>query len=184
MALPHYKEVPDAWKSGPPHFGPFTQAPPEYGGEWYYVGPFQQEPWKPVVPVTQAVDAAFLDIFGPKPRHRLLVPEWEQNRRYFKGVGIPPGFTQAQIEDVTERSVAWGLGRPRIFEGRYGWSARFPDSQIPDYEAANAIGFLMSPDVVFANYQTQLLMDGIVPEKIHPFVPPQLLPEKEKPKNP
>ena len=37
MGTPHYKEIPDHWKYP---MGPYHQAPPEFGGEWWVVNPF------------------------------------------------------------------------------------------------------------------------------------------------
>ena len=178
-----YQDVPE-WAKHP--LGPYRQAPPEYGGEWWFVNPFTgPEPWIPRASQTeQVLPDGFAEIFGPRPQmqdyktsdefHTARL-RWEQDLKYFEGSGIPQDLDPAEIERVGDIHEEWGMGRPVFYEGRYGWKVRFPDSEIPNFEA-NPRGMINAPHVLIAQYQSRLLQKGIVPENPHPFVPPQLFP--------
>ena len=180
---PRYTDVPE-WAKHP--LGPYRQAPPEYGGEWWFVNPFTgPEPWIPRASQNeQTLPDGFAEIFGLRPQAKDYATNdefhtarlrWEQNVKYFEGAGIPQGLEVAEIERVADIYEDWGMGRPVFYEGRYGWKVRFPDSQIHNYEA-NPGGMIKAPHVLIAQYQIRLLQKGTVPENPHPFVPPQLFP--------
>ena len=63
------KEIPEAWKHP---VGPYRQAPPEYGGEWWLVNPFSgDEPWLLLdrkAPVPEVLPVGFENTFGPRPK--------------------------------------------------------------------------------------------------------------------
>ena len=185
---PRFQEVPEHWKYPE---GPYRQAPGEYGGEWWLVNPFgSATPWltqsKPAPGVV--LPEGFEEIFGQRPRlerfletpnpsfyFRLAVTEWEQNLRHFKRVGSPEWAEETHLANAARVFESWDMGRPRYYEGRYGWSARFTDSALPDFECA-ARAALASTHLVVAQYQLALLEAGKLPERKHPFVPPHVWP--------
>ena len=181
---PRYQDVPDAWKRP---LGPYQQAPPEFGGEWWKVNPFTgPEPWRPVEisssPEPEIPDG-FTEIFGTRPRasdfssfraYKAAELRWDQDLRFFQRSGIPEGFDQAQVDLAAGVFEKWDMGRPLFYEGRYGWMARFPDSAIPNFEA-NVTASLEVSHIVVAKYQTRQLLHGVTPAVVHPFVPPFLV---------
>jgi hypothetical protein len=194
MSVPRFKDVPEEWKHP---FGPYRQAPAEYGGEWWLVNPFTtNEPWvTPSKAVPRELPAGFVEIFGERPKisgysstpnpglsWRVALDLWEQDLRYFKGSGIPEWATAQQAAAAEEVTRSWGMGAARYYEGRYGWMARFLESQLRVYESS-AWGVLNVTHHVVAAYQWRLLEQGIIPVKRHPFVPPQVWPEDEKVSN-
>ena len=181
---PRYQDVPDTWKWP---LGPYQQAPPEFGGEWWKVNPFTgPEPWHPVEinsPPELEIPEGFTEIFGVRPEasdfsssrsFKAAEQRWEQDLRYFQGSGIPDGFDQAQVDLAAGVFEQWDMGRPLFYEGRYGWMARFPDSAIPNFEA-NVTASLEVSHIVVAKYQTRQLFNGVTPRVVHPFVPPFLV---------
>lgn len=190
---PHFHDVPDRWKYPE---GPYRQAPQEFGGDWWLVNPFgSATPWatQSQSPAQEALPAGFEEIFGKRPQSqdfhstpnpslyfRIARNQWEQDLRYFKRAGVPEPYTAQQVEAASMVFESWGMGKPRFYEGRYGWSARFPDSSIPEYETA-ARAALESTHLVIAQYQLALLERGEVPEQKHPFVPPHVWPGEEPP---
>jgi hypothetical protein len=194
MSTPRFKEVPEQWKHP---FGPYRQAPAEYGGEWWLVNPFTTgEPWAAQSnAVVRELPAGFVEIFGPRPRisefsatpnpglsWRVAVELWEQDLRYFKRAGMPEWATPEQVAAAEEVTRSWELGAARFYEGRYGWMGRFPESQLRAFESS-AWGVLNVAHHVIAAYQWRLLEQGIVAVKRHPFVPPHVWPEEEKASN-
>ena len=178
-----YLDVPDFAKSP---IGPYVQAPPEYGGEWWQVNPFNWEPWRildepPAAPEPTPLPEGFEQLFGPRPliedfgrnywKHQVALIDWEQSLKYFKGVGMPEGLDPIKLQEVTDAFVEWGLGEPVFYEGRHGWRARFPDSLNPNFEV-KPTPLLMAPHVNIAAYQISLMQKGIIPTTIHPFIPP------------
>lgn len=188
MAIPSYESVPEHWRTP---FGPYRQAPPEYGGRWYYVNPFTGlEPWKRDKPPARTIPPGFLEIFGPEPQandyhgaggnaaFQAARDLWLQDLKHFKQAGTPPGFSAEQISAAVATFEAWGMGRPRFYEGRYGWVAAFPDSQVPDFRAW-APGAIEATHQVIAQYQFRALSEGLEVEQEHPFVPPRLFSGEE-----
>jgi hypothetical protein len=174
--------------------GPYRQAPPEFGGEWWFVNPFTgPEPWlaleraknPPVAELeTEPVPAGFLQVFGARPKlsdvhshsqlHTATV-QWEQDMSYFKQIGVPEGFDQSQVDAATVEFEAWGMGKPVFYEGRYGWQVRFPDSQLPSFEAG-AAGALLVPHLVIAQFQARSIEQGVTVARYHPMLPGRLQP--------
>jgi hypothetical protein len=194
MSTPRFERVPEDWKHP---LGPYRQAPAEYGGEWWLVNPFTtEEPWvTQSVVVDRELPSGFVEIFGVRPKisdfarapnsafaWRVAVDLWEQDLRYFKRAGVPEWATAQQVAAAEEVSRSWDLGPARYYEGRYGWMARFPESQIRSFESS-AWGALNVTHHVVATFQWRLLERGIVPTKRHPFVPPQLWPDDEQASN-
>ena len=182
---PRYQDVPDAWKWP---IGPYQQAPPEFGGEWWKVNPFTgSEPWRPVEitnPTEPEIPEGFTEIFGTRPQasafsgfraFKAADLRWQQDLKYFQRSGIPEGFDQAQVDLASGVFENWDMGQPVFYEGRYGWMARFPDSAIPDFEA-NVTASLEVSHIIVAKYQTRQLLHGVTPAVVHPFVPPFLAP--------
>ena len=184
---PRYAVVPESaqWPAGP-----YRQAPAEHGGEWWYVSPFTgEQPWLSQGVAFEAAVAApptateeFLAVFGPPPQpsattspaHRsTAMAQWLIDLEHFRGAGVPEGFSQEQLERAAAVYESWGLGRPVYYEGRYGWTARFPDSSIPDFEAA-PFAAIETPHLVVARYQVSAAQRGEAPAQRHPFVPPQV----------
>lgn len=175
---------PEHWRSP---IGPYRQAPPEYGGGWWLVTPFSDP--KPWLAGTRRGDApglpeGFEKLFGTRPkwedfRHlkrRALISfeaakvQWEQELKYFKRVGVPPGYTDVQIEDSFGVLEAWLLGEPTFYEGRFGWMGRFLESDIPDYDSS-AFQIIRYPHHTVSQFQITNFARGVVPPKWHPFVP-------------
>jgi hypothetical protein len=188
-SVPHFTEVALALRYPD---GPYRQAPEEFGGEWWLTNPFTGlEPWKtqgfldPYAP--QAVDNAgasegFLAVFGPRPNREThpnlalrgaAAADWERNLESFKGVGIPEGYTQQDIDAASKVYEACGLGKPLFYEGRYGWAAKFPESKVQGFEPSPFVA-LEVPHLVVARYQVELAGQGLEPARKHPFVPPQV----------
>jgi hypothetical protein len=158
------------WKAP---LGPYLQAPAEYGGGWW-IQSFVPEPWKTARPAAKPLPPGFVEIFGPEPgpssdnRGR-----WLTDLKYFVRAGKPDGFDDAQIATATADLNAWGMGAPAFYEGRYGWRARFPESQLPTFEALPEVAVQL-PHLVIAQFQVRLAQAGLKPSKIHAWVPPHL----------
>jgi hypothetical protein len=182
--LPRFSQVPDTVKHP---LGPYRQAPAEFGGDWWYVNPFTgTEPWLNIDPPAASLteegpvaSAEFLSVFGERPTSatsnnpRIDVIEWDQNLEHFKGVGIPEGFTQEQVDAANQLYESWGMGPATFYEGRYGWRAHFANG----FEASPHTAIEV-PHLVVAQYQTQMaLLEGLEPEVRHPFVPPGVWPD-------
>jgi hypothetical protein len=194
MSTPRFTDVPEEWKYP---LGPYRQAPAEYGGEWWLVNPFTTaEPWATQsMAVQEELPAGFAAVFGTRPKisefsntpnpgvsWRVAVDRWEQDLLYFLRAGVPEWATPEQVGAAEAVTRSWGLGAARFYEGRYGWMARFPESQLRTFESS-AWGVLNVAHHVVATYQWRLLEQGIVPPKRHPFVPPQAWPQDEKASN-
>ncbi len=186
-------DVPDSWKFPE---GPYHQAPAEYGGGWWQVSPFTgSEPWKNAAlqaqrkadgtaATAQKQDSypdGFLEAF-PKPERsqyksatefRGAMGRWETDLKYFKQVGTPPGVSEAQINAASDIARQWGLGTPQIYEGRYGWAVRYPESQFPTFET-NLNGLMNNIQQTVAQYQVKLIRSGVEPVTRHPMVPPHV----------
>ncbi len=188
---PRFLAVPESVKH--PN-GPYHQAPPEHGGEWWLVSPFTgPEPWLTQgfgdpyaeAPAEEA-SAELLAVFGPRPNaethpDRLLrsaaLADWERNRDHFQGVGLPEGFTQEQLDAAGDLFESWGMGRPLLYEGRYGWKATFPAADMQGFEAS-PFTTLEAPHLIVARYQIEMAEHGSDPAQRHPFVPPQVFPDE------
>lgn len=165
----------EAWKFP---LGPYRAAPAEHGGGWWMVNPFTgPAPWDNTTPTEKQLPAGFLEIFGPEPgvgkpgRER-----WLNDLQYFKRAGTPEWMEGQSVLDALATFNAWGMGAPKFYEGRYGWMARFPASQIPTYEDT-AWATVNVTHQVIAGYQIRLLQQGIVPAQRHPYTPAHLFPQ-------
>ena len=192
---PRFQDVPEHWKHPE---GPYRQAPPEYGGEWWLVNPFgSATPWltqgKPGP--QEKLPPGFEQIFGPRPKaedfretpnpslyFRMAVVDWEQSLRQFKRAGLPDWANAEHAANAERVFASWGMGRPGYCEGRYGWSARFYESALRQFECA-ARAALESTHLVVAQYQMALLEAGSIPANKHPFVPPHVWPSESKEEN-
>lgn len=172
MALPSFKDVPPEWKHP---FGPYRQAPPEYGGNWYLVNPFvSSEPWLNQAPQAEQTPPEFLETFGPLPHIRdPFYQEWRDNLKYFKGVKLPEYISQAQLNAANEIFVAWQMGKAVIYEGRYGFSARFPETGEYDFDI-DARTAVTDSHFTVARFQIRLAQEGKTPARWHGYVPPQV----------
>lgn len=170
MAIPHYPDVPAEWKHP---FGPYRQAPAEFGGEWWFVNPFYgPEPWK--TDVVPDASPEFVKVFGPAPkRNDPFYQEWFDNKKHFKGIKLPEYISQAELDLANETYRAWSLGDAVIYEGRYGFSARWPESGEYDFDW-DARGAVMNVHQVVATFQIKAYQEGKTPAKWHPFVPPAI----------
>ncbi len=183
---PRFKEVPEHWQAP---MGPYRQAPTEFGGEWWLVSPFTgEEPWRTqgAAVAEKPAPEGFVEVFGERPRvsdfrgtaspsaaFRAAMAQWEQDLRYFKRAGVPEWTDADAIAAASRVYVAWEMGTPRLYEGRYGWMARFTDSAAPDFEVP-AFTAIEAPHLVVARYQIRRLEGGDQPTVKHPFVPPAL----------
>jgi len=176
-------EVPEDWRAP---IGPYRQAPPEYGGEWWLVTPFSDpKPWLGMRRLNSGLPDGFERVFGQRPRwedfrhlkRRALISfeaakvQWEEELEHFKGVGIPPGYNEQQISESTAVLVKWLLGAPTFYEGRFGWMGRFLESDIQDYDSS-AWQIINYPHHVVSTFQITNFKRGVVPPRWHPFVPP------------
>lgn len=186
MPVPTFQTIPDSWKH--PH-GPYRQAPVEYGGRWWLVNPFTSaEPWMRVRPdgPQQVPPPEFIALFGPRPEpndfaglanpgsaYRTARGRWEQDLRYFKGIGTPPWADAQQMRATLPIYEHWGLGAPTFYQGRYGWLTRFQASTLPreDFSAFNSLEL---PHLTVAAYQIKLVELEQTPSVRHPFVPTEL----------
>ncbi|MDA1314395.1 MAG: hypothetical protein O2968_13730 [Acidobacteria bacterium] len=180
-----FKQVPD-WAKWPE--GNFRQAPQESGGDWWRITPFtSSEPWtslnRPFERPAEIFPEGFEALFGARPLYKdyghymdFKVAElrWESDLEGFKGIGLPEGIDMEALAAATEVMRDWGLGEPRFYENSYGWHAKFPDSANPRFEI-NPATLLMAPQLTVSRYQVGLIQLGIVPERVHPLVPPFLL---------
>lgn len=182
---PSYETVPEHWKKP---IGPYAQAPAEYGGKWWYVSPFTgPEPW-----VTQggqveppSYPAGFIDAF-PRPAakdfpkfgvsYQQAMSRWNDDLKYFKRAGLPESLDQAAWDAARRLFIAWGMGEPMPFDGRYGFAVRFPKSLIPWFETSIP-AVLEAAHHVIARYQISLRLAGIDVDQKHPLVPPEFFPE-------
>ena len=188
---PSFEDVPEHWKAPQ---GPYRQAPAEYGAGWWLVNPFTAAggamPWelRAAGPKTEKLPEGFEEIFGARPRSeefhgtrnpslffQAAMAEWEQNLAQFRRAGLPEWAAPEQVEAAGRTFAAWGMGRPRFYEGRYGWSARFPESALKAFEVA-ARGAVEATHLVVAQYQLAMLDAGRVPAERHPFVPAHVWP--------
>lgn len=160
--------------------GPYRQAPSEFGGKWWLVSPFTGEtPWAAefpgAVPSGDHAPADFVAVFGERPTRAGGAAQlsWDQDLKHFRGVGIPEGLSPEQVAAAGDVFEEWGLGRPVFVEGRYGWSAYFPDSQVEGFQA-KPFTAVQAPHLVVARYQIRMSQQGDNPVERHPFVPPQV----------
>jgi len=190
--------VPEHWKAP---FGPYRQAPADYGGEWWYVNPFNSKgttgnnsPWERFAPKNQPEDAPLPDgfeaIFGKRPEFKDFTDRtawttarnhWDQNLKQFKAAGLPLWLGQEQKAELDTLYQSWDMGKPHFYGGRYGEMVRWPNSEVQDFEqAAHFAAFY--PHHVIAIYQAELAEHGLeVPVgKRHPFVPPHVFPEPDE----
>lgn len=186
LVRPRFKDVPEHWRHP---LGPYRQAPKEHGGEWWLVNPFTgREPWlfEDRIRQVPSLPEGFLEIFGPRPTmalfqrtpnasfaYRSAVIAWEQDLRYFKRTGLPEWATPEEVAEAERVFLAWDIGRPRYYEGRYSWMARFVESQIKDYDVAVWAALHWTHGTI-AHYQIALASQGILPAKQHPLVPPHI----------
>ena len=173
----HYEIVKNEWKY--PN-GPYRQAPEgaPFAGHWFFVNPFTgMEPWNNMEPPKEEkLPDGFEAIFGERPtsRDRVALVLWEQDIKYFRSAGPPEWASDEQIILARGISENWKMGSPHFYDGRYGFMVRFPKSELPRFEAT-AWAVINSMQHEVATYQIRLLHQGIVPARIHPFVPPMLV---------
>jgi len=188
MPVPSYPSVPEHWKNP---FGPYRQAPAEFGGNWWYVSPFTgTEPW-----LTQggqvelpSYPAGFIDAF-PKPSakefpkfgvsYQQAMSRWYDDLKYFKRAGLPEGFDTKAWDAARRLFIAWDMGEPMPFAGRYGFAVRFPNSLIPWFETS-IMAAVEAAHHVIARYQISLRSAEVDVNKKHPFVPPDFFPEESE----
>ena len=176
---PSFEDVPDSvkWPSGP-----YRQAPAEYGGQWWLVNPFTgPEPWIGASPSAalaaedDRLPPGFREVFGDPPRasenRGSALTDWLRNLEHFQGVGVPDGFTLADVELAGDVFEAWGMARPVFYNGRYGWRAAFVDDNGERFEAS-AFTSLAAPHLIVARRQIRQIGEGLTPATLHPFVPP------------
>jgi hypothetical protein len=141
-------------------------------------------PASPALTEPEPLPIGFAEAFGARPqiedfRNRALfqtaLAQWEQDLGHFHGTGLPDGFSQTDFQAASAEFEAWGLGKPVIYEGRYGWRVRFPESQLPSFEMG-AWGALTAPHLIIAQYQVRSIQQGLTPQQPHPFLPEQLRP--------
>ena len=181
--MPSFKDVPEDWKA--PR-GPYYQAPAEHGGEWWLRSPFNPYPWlKPKPTQAEKLPEGFEGLFGPRPvwskfretggnyrAFQVVVVEWEQELRFFKGTGRPEWVTPSALDSAVQVYLEWNMGTPTFYETNTGWMARFLDSRIGDHDAS-AYQTVKYPHHTVSQYQIELFLDhGLRPEKWHPYVPP------------
>ena len=187
---PVFDTVPEHWRHP---VGPYRQAPQTFGGQWWLVNPFTgPAPWSTTRSDIAAAQlpAGFVELFGSRPRSqdyhsasnpslafRSALAIWEQELQHFKQAGYPEWATPDAWLEAVAAFEYWGMGRPQHYEGRYGWTTRFPQSAVRDFESMTWTA-LNASQLVIAQYQLRLLDQGVVPSKRHPFVPPIAWPQE------
>ena len=171
----HYKVVPDNWKVP---VGPYRHSPEgaPFAGDWFMVNPFTgMEPWNRMdPPEKEELPAGFEAIFNKRPiRDRVALVLWEQDLKYFKGIGTPGGYKLEELQASQVVFRFWDMGTAHHYEGRYGWMTRFPESDDPGYETP-AWTAIKLPQQAVAGFQVSFLHKGGSPRQRHPFVPPML----------
>lgn len=177
-----YDTVPDNWKRP---IGPYVEAPGNCGGGWYYVSPFNQQPWLKKCddfqsPTQVTIPPGFEGIFGPAPKqsdfstypeYQRVRDQWLQDLKYFKQSGVPEWVTSPLMQEAFSVARAWKMGDPKCYEGRYGWMCRFSTSQVEKFEIPASLTFLNIHQAV-AIYQVTLANVGVKlgQDEIHPFV--------------
>lgn len=176
--------VPVEWQA--PN-GPYVQAPPDCGGKWFYVNPFNQRPWARFCTeqpsTSRPLPPGFEDIFGPEPTRKdgesylefvKRQSPYLQRLSTFRGAGIPADYPLAGNLAVASNSFkAFGISVPKCFQSRYDVNCYFKDEDF-EFPAGIVLGF---PHMAISTIQMSQLESGVVPAKIHPFVPPMLIPK-------
>ncbi len=187
MAARHFKEVSEKWREP---YGPYRQAPEEYGGEWWFMSPFGSlTPWLFQEGVTREVvyPEGFLDLFGDMPKWKDFIGTrnaayrrfqgakgiWERDLRDFKGLGLPEWVTPGEVAASNDVLLRWRIGIPEFYESRYGHLGRLIHSAVPDYDSS-AYHIIKFPHHLVAQVQIEMYNREISVEKWHPFVPPGL----------
>lgn len=125
-----------------------------------------------------------MKLFGPRPdrseassrgEYVLRTAVWDRELADFQGVGIPEGFTEGQVQTAADAVKHWGMGEPIFYNGRDGWKARFPDSQLPNFEMS-AETAIKAPQVTAGIYHIQAILRGVEIEERHPLVPSDVFP--------
>lgn len=177
-------DIKDSWKQE--NGGPYVEAPPNCGGGWYYVNPFNQTPWQAKCSdfkePTKDIPEDFKMAYGEYPNptdYRPNIRNWqaakdryEQDLKYFVRIVPSTEITdEATMRNVETLTSTWGLGIPIFVEGRYGIIAKFPFAQ-------NSVRFESTPGllveathIVIAMYQVKVAKEtGVVPTPRHPFL--------------
>lgn len=164
---------------------PFIEAPSECGGGCYWVGPFNPRPWASRCtegPKTQNPPVDFVAVYGNPPKagdfanyqdFQVARDKYSQDLRYFKGIHFPEGLTANDIAASVTYITSYGMGRPVVFEGRYGFMVRFKGIPLPDFELP-FVTLKDSPGNVVSTYQMSLFYAGMpVPcSNKHDWTPP------------
>lgn len=164
--------VPDLWKY--PN-GPYRQAPPEWGGEWWYVSPFTgSEPWtrygQPVQ--EEQFPPGAIDVYGPKPNEQFARQIWLDNVRAFEPAQFPEALAP-WVPDAERTFQAWGVGRMVPFnDKRFGLMVAFPESGVVGHSDSMYHAVTATHQEI-AEYQVKYLEAGneIPRSRLHPFFP-------------
>ncbi len=165
--------VPVSWRAPD---GPYRQAPPEYGGEWWLVNPFTgNEPWLRRAPAKETLPDGFVAIFGPRPQSAdfptnrawtFARNQWLTDLRTFVAAGHPDGYTIEQTQIADGVFQAWRMGEAAYYQNVNGWRARWPHSQVVDFEQPAAVAVELS-HISVALYQAELIERGLFPAEGH-----------------
>lgn len=134
------------------------------------------------------VDASpegFESVFGPRPNpndfhdadnpslaYRVAITSWNDAKKNFKGTAdLPPDRSESEVQLAIDTYKAWGMGTPKFYEGRYGWFARFVESEIPDFEVRVEPTFFFVHNVI-PSYQYRLIQMQKLDKGSHPWLPP------------
>lgn len=166
---------------------PFVEAPAECGGGCYWVGPFNPRPWggkcaDVTPPSNPPVD--FVAVYGNPPKagdfgnyqeFQRARDKYAQDLKWFKGIHFPDGLTAQDIAASVTYITSYGMGRPVVFEGRFGFMARFRGIALPEFEMP-FVTLLESPGNVVSSYQMALFHAGqpVPCSNRHDWTPPDL----------
>jgi hypothetical protein len=185
--MPHlvrWASIPETSKAP---LGPYRQAPPEFGGEWFFVNPFTgKTPWDKLTPVPPAeMPEGFAELFGEERPSRkddrlkgvteraldTLQILWDRELKYFKRAGTPPDATAEELATADSLFTAWDMGSPSYYEGQHGWRAVFKDCLLPGWScpAGSVLGDFAGHMIV--RYQIDVVQAGLTPVKIHDWFP-------------
>ena len=173
---PRYALIPEDAKHPT---GPYRTSPL---GHFWHVSPFNPQPWGE----TQAeqLREGAVQLFGERPTFadykdtpnpsrmwRAARVAWENDIRTFLGLVSPgeAGLSQPEFDAGSAVYQSWNMGAPVLYRNIYGIRARWPDSEIPDFEQSGEA--LTYPHQSIARYQARLLSDGGEVRRRHWMLP-------------
>lgn len=178
----------------------YSKAPGKYGGLWWQMSPFNQEPWHVVDGTkTDPLPPGFVEIFGPKPnpnaydqtsdgwrdKYRMDLNTWSTDLNTFVGYGLPDGTDGLAVDAAEDIVSAWirtpkdvngftAPAEPHYYTNDHGPQVRFPTSQVTTFQSELGI-YLTNAHHVVGSYHASAIAKDIVPVRFpHPWDSPTL----------